>query len=296
MRHLQKIRYIGVMQADPQQLPHLLALLDDQDPAVRNQVHEALRAFGDNLEHLLTPYLEDLSPVTMQQVQHWCAEIRVERFKTHWLDWLDLDDDKRALEEALGWLSYLQADWAPDPLRDLLDQLARRYRERYPESSVQDMMAFLFVDQGFLPPERDYYHPRNSNLVTVIHRRRGLQISLACVTILVGERLGLAVEGFNMPGHFMVMADDAGMVMLFDVFNQGQPLPAQAHAYLEQSLTTQEVSLHDLQARSHQIVLRVLRNLINAYQHKQNHDQMRFFQSLLEQLVAALQTRGIDLA
>jgi regulator of sirC expression with transglutaminase-like and TPR domain len=284
------------MQADSQQIPYLLALLDDQDPTVQDQVHQALQAFGDNLEHLLTPYLDEMSPQAQKLVQHWCAEIRVARFQAHWMDWLDQDDDKAALEEALAWLSYLQADWAPFPLRDLLDQLARRYREAYAEGDITDMMHFLFVEQGFLPPEKDYYHPRNSNLVTVINRRRGLQISLACVAILVGHRLDLAVEGFNMPGHFMVMADDHGMVMLFDVFNQGQPLPAQAHAYLEQSLTMQEVSLHDLQARSYQIVLRVLRNLINAYQHQSNHDQMRFFQTLLEDLVQALKTKGINLA
>jgi regulator of sirC expression with transglutaminase-like and TPR domain len=283
------------MHVDPQQLPHLLALLDDEDPTVQDQVRLAFKAFGADLEHQLTSYLGGLSATATQQVEDWCAAIRVERFQAHWLDWLDLDDDKQALEEALAWLSYLQSEWAADSLRDLLDQLARRYREEHPHHSVPEMMAFLFVEQGFMAPERDYYHPRNSNLVTVVNRRRGLQISLACLAILVGHRLDLAVEGFNMPGHFMVMSNDNGAVMLYDVFNQGQPLPAEAHAYLEQSLTMQEVSLHDLQASSYQIVLRVLRNLVNAYQHHENHDQMRFFQSLLEQLVQALKARGITM-
>ncbi len=45
----------------------------------------------------------------------------------------------------------------------------------------------------------DYGDPQNSNLVHVITRRAGLPISLACVYILVGQRMGLAIEGCNFP-------------------------------------------------------------------------------------------------
>jgi heat shock protein HspQ len=38
---------------DPTQLPHLLALLDDDDPSVRTAVRATLAAFGDDLAHEL---------------------------------------------------------------------------------------------------------------------------------------------------------------------------------------------------------------------------------------------------
>jgi regulator of sirC expression with transglutaminase-like and TPR domain len=281
------------MSLDAQQIPHLLALLDDRDQEVKDQVFNDLSSFGHNLEHLLTPYLEEIPHDKAKLLRRWVADIRIARFRAHWLDWLEEKEDPVALEQAMSWLAYLQADWAPEPLGDLLDQLARRCREKYPQPQVDDLMRFLFVEEGFLPPAKNYYHPRNSNLITVVHRRRGLQISLACLAILVGYRLELAVAGFNMPGHFMVMSHGYGTVVLYDVFNQGQPLPAQTHAFLEQSLTMQEVSLNDLQAQTHQIVPRVLRNLINAYQRRDELEQARFFQQLLDELMEELKKRGM---
>lgn len=275
------------------QLPHLLQLLDDTDPEVRKEVFQALEQFGTNLEHLLTPYLDNLEDEQQALIKRWAAEVRLTRFRQHWLEWLDEPDDALALEDALSWISYLQAEWAPEPLGDLLDQMARQFNEWHGPAQIDRLMHFLFVDQSFLPPAKDYYHPRHSNLVTVIHRRRGLQISLACIAILVGRRLGLLISGFNMPGHFMLMAHHNERITLYDVFNQGKPLPDQAHAFLEHSLQTQETTVEALQATSLQIIPRVLRNFINAYERRQEVEQARFFKELLDGLLQELKQRGM---
>src|SRR5690606_3412900 len=61
---------------------------------------------------------------------------------------------------------------------------------------------------GFTGNTRDYYDPRNSYLDVVLARRTGIPITLALVTVEVGRRLGLAVAGVGMPGHFLVRAVD----------------------------------------------------------------------------------------
>ena len=50
----------------------------------------------------------------------------------------------------------------------------------------------------------DYRDPRNSFLDAVIDRRRGIPITLSVVLIEVARRLGIAVHGIGMPGHFLV--------------------------------------------------------------------------------------------
>ena len=69
----------------------------------------------------------------------------------------------------------------------------------------------LFARRGFSGATDDYADPRNSYLDAVLERRRGIPISLSVVVIEVARRLGVAVNGIGMPGHFLVQeagADD----------------------------------------------------------------------------------------
>ncbi len=276
------------MRANPEHIPYLLTLIDDPDPEVSQQVYQGLMAFGHQLEHLLTPYLGELSSGSQKQLFSWTRSIRHDIFEAHWLDWIDADGPYRALEDALGWLGYLDSEWAAPLLGDVIDQLSRRYQEQYTSSTVGNLMSFLFIKEGFMPPEKDYYHPKHSNLLTVVHRRRGLQISLGILAMLVGSRIGLKIDGFNMPGHFMVMAQDEGLNMIYDPFNQGQALPESAYSFLQQSLLLQKTSIEELIAKPYQIVLRVLNNLINAHEHQKESERAKFFQQRQQEVLSLL--------
>lgn len=276
------------MRANPEHIPYLLTLIDDPDPEVSQQVYQGLMAFGHQLEHLLTPYLGELSSGSQKQLFSWTRSIRHDIFEAHWLDWIDADGPYRALEDALGWLGYLDSEWAAPLLGDVIDQLSRRYQEQYTSSTVGNLMSFLFIKEGFMPPEKDYYHPKHSNLLTVVHRRRGLQISLGILAMLVGSRIGLKIDGFNMPGHFMVMAEDEGLNMIYDPFNQGQALPESAYSFLQQSLLLQKTSIEELIAKPYQIVLRVLNNLINAHEHQKESERAKFFQQRQQEVLSLL--------
>jgi len=81
-----------------------------------------------------------------------------------------------------------------------LDDLARGCEP----ASFDGMRAHLFDELGFTGNSRDYADPENSFLDAVITRRTGIPISLSVLTIEVGRRLGLTVEGVGMPGHFLV--------------------------------------------------------------------------------------------
>src|SRR5439155_5170289 len=74
------------------------------------------------------------------------------------------------------------------------------------EPSLDGLRRHLFANLGFVGNTDDYYDPRNSFLDEVVTRRTGLPITLAVVTIEVGRRLGLALAGVGMPGHFLVRA------------------------------------------------------------------------------------------
>jgi len=120
--------------------------------------------------------------------------------------------DRAALAIAAG------ADPALDPSRWLaeLDALADGV------STLDGLLRRLFVEEGFAGNEADYYDPRNSLLPAVLTRRLGIPISLAVVTIEVGRRAGIALEGVGMPGHFLVRP--VGTQVHLDVFRGGAEL------------------------------------------------------------------------
>lgn len=82
----------------------------------------------------------------------------------------------------------------------------------------------LFVELGLTGNTADYTDPRNSLLPHVLGRGLGIPISLAVVTIEVGRRAGMELDGVGMPGHFLVGVPETGRYL--DVFAGGAELDA----------------------------------------------------------------------
>jgi regulator of sirC expression with transglutaminase-like and TPR domain len=276
-------------------IPHLLHLLDDADPLVQERVQTVLLSFGPSLEVMAWPYRDELNPAQAEAFAQLRHSLRQQTFARKWLLWLDMASEIQALEHALGWLAYVENTWEHPRLSDQLDALALRYREQGRSQAIPAFMQFVFEEVGLHAPEKDYYHPDNSNLVQVLLRKEGLQISLSCIAMLLGQRLDLPLHGFNLPGHFMLMAEKEGKMVVYDPFNQGKPLPKPALAYLERSLTLRQAAGKDFQAKPHEVVLRVLRNLINAYQHQADPAARASYHARMEGLIAALKARNIGL-
>ena len=91
------------------------------------------------------------------------------------------------------------------------------------EATLDGLRHHLFELLGFRGNTRRYADPRNSFLNDVLDRRTGIPISLAVVTMEVGRRLGLPLEGVGMPGHFLVR-HDADPPVLIDPFGGGRLL------------------------------------------------------------------------
>jgi regulator of sirC expression with transglutaminase-like and TPR domain len=67
----------------------------------------------------------------------------------------------------------------------------------------------------------------------VLDRRLGIPLSLSLLTIEVGRRCGVAVEGIGMPGHYLVRPADQPARVL-DVYDGGRELDVEGcHALFE---------------------------------------------------------------
>lgn len=93
-----------------------------------------------------------------------------------------------------------------------LDELA----QSCPAPTVDGLRRHLFAHLGFRGNRRRYDDPRNSFLDHVLEARTGIPITLSVVMIEVGRRLGMALDGVGMPGHFLVGLGNGSFVDAFD--------------------------------------------------------------------------------
>ena len=132
------------------------------------------------------------------------------------------DDDVPLDVAALCIAAHAHRGLDVDEWTQRIDTIATRCSE----SSFDGLRAQLFEHDGFHGDLDNYADPENSFLDSVIERRRGIPISLSVLTIAVGRRLGLDVQGVGMPGHFLVL-DAARGDRWCDPFHGGALLDAE---------------------------------------------------------------------
>jgi regulator of sirC expression with transglutaminase-like and TPR domain len=123
------------------------------------------------------------------------------------------------LNAAIAISMHALDDVEPAAIDEQLQDLAHRVSSRVRSGSSEAMLAHLhdvlFDEEGFQGNSEDYYNPLNSYLSAVLELKRGIPISLSLIYKVVGERIGLDIEGVNAPGHFVcrVMTDDGWMIV-----------------------------------------------------------------------------------
>jgi regulator of sirC expression with transglutaminase-like and TPR domain len=265
-------------------LPYLVRLLDDETPEVRTAVLQALESFGESLDRELQGCGIALSREESAPIQHLLDRCRRMAVRKSWPAWFSLRDDKRRLEAAMALIVELQdGAAAAGRLEVLLDQCATEFRSGKHNHDALALARFLFKEKQLRGVSQEkYLNPLNSNLVYVLEEKRGLPISLSCVYMLVGKRVGLPIEGCNFPGHFLSIAHTERSRVLVDCYNGGRTIGEDDLASIDSRVSLKEILR--LECRSAAIIARVLRNLKSAYEHTRDTDNLRLMDELLDMM------------
>ena len=160
-------------------------------------------------------------------------------------------------------------------VRGTLDELGaealiRRGLRSTSERDGRILAELLFDELGFVGEHDDYYNPDNSYLDKVLIRRTGIPISLSVLTMAVGERAGMTVEGVGFPGHFLVRVGGPKGVYQ-DPFHGGELLDGPGLRRLAAQSLGAEMALHPSYLEPvdcHTITIRMLANLKNAHRRR----------------------------
>jgi regulator of sirC expression with transglutaminase-like and TPR domain len=135
-------------------------------------------------------------------------------------------------------------------------------------AALDALSSVLIEEEGFSGNTDDYYDPRNSFLNEVLERRVGIPISLSVVWIEVARRAGIAIEGVNLPGHFVVRLLDRQQPVLVDPFCEGMLISAEECEERLRQIQGEGARLSSddvVAAGSKQILVRILNNLRLVY-------------------------------
>jgi regulator of sirC expression with transglutaminase-like and TPR domain len=213
------------------------------------------------------------------------------------------DPDLAVAALMIARVAYPKLD--PAPYLNELDLLGRQAADRVEHASLQpadvppdvdpDAFArvnalnrFLFEDLRFVGNDRQYSDPRNSFLNDVLDRRTGIPITLALVYMEVARRAGVAVEGINFPGHFLVRCRGAARTgyprdLIIDAHHGGALLTDAMCRELLHRHTDAPVweELRSRHATKRQILVRMLFNLKRVYLAMYSFPQARDITELL---------------
>ncbi len=148
---------------------------------------------------------------------------------------------------------------------------------------------YLFTEQGFQGNTENYYDPDNSYINSVLDTKLGIPISLSVIYILISGRLKIPVHGINLPGHFIIKYSDDGEEFFIDPFNNGVIISKkEATEFFKKIGLSQEYmdNIPFLKKMSDkEIILRVMRNLIDIYKKKAEPIKADQLESLTQCLI-----------
>ncbi|MCF7785811.1 MAG: transglutaminase-like domain-containing protein [Prosthecobacter sp.] len=272
-------------------LSHLIKLLDDDSEVVRHAVRQELngmrRDLPQHIETLETPLSVDEEKLVAEMLE----PARRTELEETWMRWRWMEGPDAQLEEGLSQLSAYLNGWKSQSA-DLAKRLDALTEEAFAEKGRMDaheLAQWLFASNNgvtrFRGNSKDYYSPENSNLFWVLDTGLGNPISLCCLYRLLGHRFGLEIEGCNFPGHFLSRVKYRDKTWLVDCFNRGRfMLAADVAKHHPAANPGMEDLIHE-PATAEATLLRILRNLDEAYERLVMLPERQFMRRLAVKLM-----------
>ena len=249
---------------------HLIRLIDDHDPFVRNRVRDELLKIGEDA----APFLEIAARKENPQTCLLANEILQDLFPIQLRErFRQLKRPKRDIDLEEGAFLLMQFGYPKanhEKYRTILDELANEARERIltglsPEGIVETLTNFLFKEKGFHGNIKDFFNPDNTYLNKVIEEKSGIPISLSALCIFVASRVGIPIYGVCMPCHFIVKYETPGNSIYFDPFHDGKLLTKDDCVQMVESFGLQFQEHYLCRSTNQEILVRMINNLVMIY-------------------------------
>ena len=273
----------------------LIRLLDDPDQEIFNHVHDKLLSYGSEaIEYLESAWEQAFDSVQQERIANLVHEIQFGLIKTDLSLWLhggafDL------LQGILVINRYQNPDLDEQKVINQIEGIKRDiWIQMMHEASAPEQIKLInhvfYNIYGFSGNTTNHKDPQNSYLSQVLETKKGNQISLAIIYSIIAQKLDIPVYGVNLPQHFILAYMDesqqssfeGGVLFYINAFNKGFIFGRRdVDMFLKQLNLKSDKQFYEPCSNT-DIIKRVLRNLISAYEHLGSVEKVAEMNELLE--------------
>ncbi|MEJ5963823.1 transglutaminase-like domain-containing protein [Pedobacter immunditicola] len=256
----------------------LVKLLDDPDQEVFHHVEQRLLEHGAAaISFLEDAWVDSIDSLLQERIEDLVHRIQFTSVKEDLSLWyqggaFDL------LHGALVINRYQYPDLDEQKIINQIDDIKREIwlGLQTEMSSIEKIKLFNHVFYnyfGFSGNTKNHHDPQNSYINQVLESKRGNQISLAIIYSTIAQKLDIPVYGINLPQHFILgyidegkqVRQDFSVLFYINAFNKGAIFGKHDVDHFLRQLNLDPQPGYYAPCSNVEIIRRVLRNLISAY-------------------------------
>ncbi|POY35678.1 hypothetical protein C3K47_14620 [Solitalea longa] len=286
---------------DRNELKSLVKLLDDPDQEVFEHIKNKLVSFGPEI----ITYLEDvwqqsLDVILQERIENIVHKIQFDEVKRELELWI-LGGAFDLLSGVITINKYQYPDLDEQRIHNQIEDIKRDAwlqlgYDMSPLEKVKVLNHVFFHIHGFSGNTVNHQDPQNSYINLVLESKKGNQISLAIIYSLIAQKLDIPIYGVNLPQHFILAYVDEneailpgfeainGVIFYINPFNKGFIFGRKDVDFFLKQLKIEQRDEYYQPCANVEIVKRVLRNLISAYNKLGYLDKVEELEELLQVL------------
>jgi len=273
----------------------LIRLLDDPDQEIFSHVHEKLLSYGSEaIEYLESAWEQAFDTIQQERIANLVHEIQFDILKND----LRLWQHSGAFDLLQGILvinRYQYPDLDEQKLINQIEAIKRdiwiqMMNESSPPEQIKLINHVFYSIYGFSGNTTNHLDPQNSYLSQVLETKKGNHSLLAIIYSIIAQKLDIPVYGVNLPQHFILAYMDesrqsefeGGILFYINAFNKGLIFGRRdVDMFLKQLNVKPDKQFYEPCSNT-EIIKRVLRNLISAYEHLGSTEKVAELNELLE--------------
>ncbi|MEJ7557335.1 MAG: transglutaminase-like domain-containing protein [Pedobacter sp.] len=276
----------------------LVKLLDDPDQEVFQHVEEKLLEYGNEVVDFLEDTWEhSLDALLQQRIENIVHKIQFNTVKEDLNLWYQ-SGAFDLLQGALVINRYQYPDLNEEKIILQIEEIKREIwlGLQYEMSSIEKikLINHIFYNVfGFGGNTKNHLDPQNSFISQVMESKKGNQISLAIIYSTLAQKLDIPVYGVNLPQHFILGYIDEskreehefGVLFYINAFNKGAIFGKHDVDQFLRQLNLDPQPGFYAPCSNVEIIRRVIRNLISAYENAGSKEKVEELKQLQDILV-----------
>ncbi|WP_219223967.1 transglutaminase-like domain-containing protein [Pedobacter antarcticus] len=273
----------------------LIRLLEDPDQEVYYEVEKRLLEHGNSvIKFLETEWEKSLDTLIQERIENIVHQIQFNNVKED----LSLWYQSGAFDLLKGALVINRYQYPDLDEQRIINQLEDIRREiwlglQHEMSSVEKIKLInhiFYKINGFSGNTKNHHDPQNSYINQVLDTRKGNQISLAIIYCTIAQKLDIPVYGVNLPQHFILGYIDEtkrdeqefGVLFYINAFNKGAIFGKHDVDQFLRQLNLQPMPGFYAPCSNVEIIRRIIRNLISAYENLGSAEKVAELKELQE--------------